>query len=66
MWREVQNDGQQIGAEHQWKESFVGERRIYKDECSKELEAVTQVERGETQRAEEAAFIWNKRAGNET
>lgn len=26
-WREVQNDGQQTGAEHQWKESFVGKKK---------------------------------------
>lgn len=27
---------------------FVGKRKIYKDRCSKEVEAVTQAERGET------------------
>lgn len=66
MWREVQNDGQQIGAEHEQKESFVGKRRNYKDKCSKELEAVTQVERVETHKELKRQHSSGIKAGNET
>lgn len=66
MWREIQNDRQQIGVEHHWKEFCMEKGDLQRQVFKGARICHTSRKSRNAERAEEAAFIQNERAGNKT